>query len=199
MMVQKKWPHLTTDERDGVYCYASIFSPIIYHKRQQMTPCTEANVCPFWPRGWAYLSLPLLTWQRLDTSTVLVEWHDADISTDPFDTSIEYNLNTSTTFERVRHLFDVVLTMASFTGGIEIIIDTHQMSYTFASLHLNDWVKAVWRSPGWERVRRCHIVTTGAIMPTLIQLAVADHPRIHCHENLEAACGACDVDPELVV
>ena len=129
----------------------------------------------------------------------MVEWRDGDPSAEAFDASTEYHPASSATFERARHLFDEVLTGASFAGGIEVIVDTSQMSYTFASLHLADWVRRIWRRPGWERVRRCHLVVTGAVVSTLIQLAVADHPRLLCHGSLEAACRACGVDPDLVV
>ena len=149
------------------------------------------------PKGWSYLSLPLLTWQRLDASTALVEWHDSEAFA-----SAEYlpDPASSATFERVGELFDAVLMDDSFAAeGIEVIVDTSGMSYTFATLHLAPWVRGVWQRPGWERVRRCHLVVTGAVMPTLVSLAVDDHPRLRCHESLEAACGACGVDPELVV
>ena len=155
---------------------------------------------PSWPRGWAYLSLPLLTWQRLDPSIALVEWRDGDVSTEAFDASIEYQPDTSTSFERVQHLFDTVLMGDSFGGvNFQVIVDTRQMSYTFATLHLAEWVRRVWQRPGWGRVRSCHLVVSGVIMPTLVHLAVAEHPRLRCHDTLEAACRACGIDPELVI
>lgn len=157
---------------------------------------------PVWPKGWAYLSLPLLTWQRLDASTALVEWRDGDPSAEAFDASTEYRPDAaaSLTFARVRQLFDTVLMDDSFAdGGVEIIVSTEAMSVTFATLHLAGWVREVWQRPGWERVQRCHLVVSGAVMPTLVSLAVDDHPRLRCHESLEAACGACGVDPEVVV
>ena len=153
-----------------------------------------------WPKGWMYFSLPLLTWQRLSSSTVLVEFRDGDLSNEGFDGVKEYSLDVtlSTTFERVRHLFGVVMMGDSFVGGIDIIVDTRMMSFTFASLHLNDWVTEIGRCRGSERVRQCHLVVSSTVLSRILQFA-DNHRRLVYHDSVEAACRVCQVDPEVVI
>ena len=44
---------------------------------------------PTWPNGWRFLALPLLMWQRLDASIIMVEWRDGDVSIDSFDAAVD--------------------------------------------------------------------------------------------------------------
>ena len=158
---------------------------------------------PAWPPGWSYLQLPLLTFQRLDDVTIVVQWHDADPppSVPCVDRSIEVGVTeASITFERVSSLLRDVLSRPGHERGVRVMLDTSEMTYDFAINHLASWISSMAEvRPGWQRIVHCDLVLNSGVMQTLVKMAVNDSERLKLHDSLEDACLACNIDPELLV